>query len=117
MRITNLLSVIGLLFASYFAYGHFYLGVAGPCYYPYFTTLLILLVFFISYILSLFDAKASIARIFALSIIFAGFVVTTIYSILVMLGKCTYPIAFGIPGAYIEAVIFLFLMIQWNRHK
>jgi hypothetical protein len=117
MKITNILSMLGVVVASFFAYGYFYLGATGPGYYPVAVTLLVLGVFCVSYLLSLFDAHATSSKICALSFVFLGFVSSTMFSILVMLGKSTYPSIFGISGAYLEAVLFLLLLIQWNRHR
>lgn len=117
MKLTNILSVLGLIGSSFFAYGYFYLGATGPGYYPVSITLLILGVFLVSYLLSLFDSRATAARVCALSVVFIGFVSSTMFSILVMLGKSSYPTIFGISGAYLEAVLFLLLLIQWNRNR
>jgi len=117
MKITNILSMLGIVVASFFAYGYFYLGATGPGFYPVSITLLVLGIFCVSYLLSLFDTNATASRICALGVVFVGFVSSTMFSILVMLGKSSYPSVFGISGAYLEAVLFLLLLIQWNRHK
>jgi len=117
MKITNILSMLGIVVASFFAYGYFYLGATGPGYYPVSITLLVLGVFCLSYLLSLFDSHASASRVCALSVVFVGFISSTMFSILVMLGKSSYPSIFGISGAYLEAVLFLLLLIQWNRNR
>jgi hypothetical protein len=117
MRIINILSVLGVIAASFFAYGYFYLGGTGTSYYPVTITILMLSVFTLSYLLSLFDVKTSVSKIFALTVTFAGFVAAVMFSILVMLGKSIYPSIFGISGAYVEAVLLLLLMIQWNRQR
>ena len=117
MRIINVLSVLGVIAASFFAYGYFYLGGTGTTYYPVTMSILMLVVFALSYFLSLFDVKTSVSKIFALSVIFAGFVIAVMFSILVMLGKSIYPSMLGISGAYLEAVLLLLLMIQWNRQR
>jgi len=109
--------MLGIVATSFFAYGYFYLGATGPGYYPVTITLLTLGVFFISYLLSLFDSHATAARICALSIVFVGFVSSTMFSILVMLNKSSYPSIFGISGAYLEALLFLLLLILWNRRR
>ena len=117
MKITNTLSMLGIVLASFFAYDHFYLGQAGPTYYPIHITLLVLGVFCISYFLSLFDLRATAAKVCAVSTLFVGLVSSTMFSVLVMLKKSSYPTIFGISGAYVEAVLFLLLLIQWNRQK
>lgn len=117
MKMTNILSMLGIVASSFFAYGYFYLGATGPGFYPVSITLLVLGVFCISYLLSLFDKHASASRITALSLVFIGFVATAMFSILVMLGKSAYPSVFGISGAYLETVLFLLLLLQWNRQK
>ena len=117
MKITNILSMLGIVASSFFAYGYFYLGATGPSYYPVAITLMVLAIFCVSYLLSLFESHATAGRICALSFVFLGFVSSTMFSILVMLGKSTYPSVFGISGAYLEAVLFLLLLIQWNRYS
>ena len=117
MKSTNILSMLGIVMSSFFAYGYFYLDGAGPGYYPVYITLLVLGVFLLSYLLSLFDSHSTAARVCALGIVFIGFVSSTMFSILVMLNKSFYPTIFGISGAYLEAVLFLLLLIQWNRSK
>ncbi len=117
MRIINILSVLGVIAASFFAYGYFYVGGIGTSYYPVTVSILMLCVFGFSYFLSLFDVKTSVMKVFALSVIFAGFVIAVMFSILVMLNKSAYPSIFGISGAYLEAVLLLLLMIQWNRQR
>jgi len=117
MKITNILSMLGIVASSFFAYGYFYLGAIGPGFYPVAITLLVLGVFCVSYLLSLFDSHATAARVCALSVVFVGFVSSTMFSILVLLSKSSYPTIFGISGAYLEALLFLLLLIQWNRRK
>lgn len=115
MRVINIISVLGLILSAYFTYNYFYLNGVAPRYYPDLVMSWTLLVFAASYLLSLFQAGTTFAKVFALTIIFSGFVGTVMYSILVMLSKTPYPAIFNISGAYIQASLFLLLFITWNK--
>ena len=117
MRLINLFSVIGLIIASYFAYSQFYIGTPGASYYPVATGVVLSIIFVISYLVSLYNSSSSFLRITALCFVFAGVIITSLYSILVLLGRADYPTMFGVPGAYIELTVCFILMLFWNKQR
>ncbi len=117
MRLINLFSVIGLIIAGYFSYSQFYVGTPGASYYPIATGLALSVIFLVSYLISLYNAPSTFLKITALCLVFAGVIITSLYSILVLLGRAEYPMMFEIPGAYIELGISFLLMLFWNKQR
>ena len=117
MRLINLFSVIGLIVSAYFSYLQFYIGAPGASYYPVTTGIVLTVIFTSSYLFSLYDSKSAFVKITALCFVFAGVIITALYSILVLLGRADYPYMFGIPGAYIQLGISFVLMLFWNKQR
>jgi bacteriorhodopsin len=117
MKYANLISVLGLIVSSFFSYTYSFLGSSGPGYHPMLVNLVVLLSFFVSYVLSLAGAKTIPSRITGLLFTFLGLSVTSLFSILVLLERTTYPSVFGVSGAYIQFLFFLMLVYLWIKHK
>jgi len=117
MILTNIVSVLGLLASAFFAYGRVYMGLAGPAYYPFAVSMYLLGTFVLSYLFSLFGLKMTFARATILVVVFAGVVITSLFSILVAMGKTSYPMIAGVSGAYIELVLLLVLIYLWTRQR
>lgn len=117
MRLINLFSVIGLIITGYFSYSQFYVGTPGASYYPVATGVALSIIFIVSYLISLYHGPTPFLRVTALCFVFAGVIITSLYSILVLLGRADYPQMFGLPGAYIELGISFVLMMLWNKHR
>jgi hypothetical protein len=115
MKLTNILSVLGLILSSFFYYAKAYLGFPGPSYHAGLVNIMVLGAFAVSYIFSLLDAKTTVSRIVALLAVFLGCAITALFSVLVLLNKGTYPQIMNISGAYIEFVLFLVLMYKWAK--
>ena len=118
MRYANLISVLGLIVTSFFSYTYSNLDrFSGPGYHPVLVNSVILLAFAVSYILSLLGAKTIPARMTGLLFSFLGLSVTALFAILILLERTTYPNFWGVPGAYIQFLLFLVLVYMWIKHK
>lgn len=117
MKLTNVLSVAGLIVSCFFFYSTRYMGIPGPSYHTSLVNIVILSSFFVSYVFSLIEARTTTLRIVALLATFLGCAITALFSILVLLDKATYPQIHGVSGAYIEFILLLVLMYNWARQK
>ncbi|MEI6080365.1 MAG: hypothetical protein WCQ53_07005 [bacterium] len=117
MKLTNIVSVLGLIIASFFFYAKTYLGFPGPSYHAGLVNAIVLAAFAVSYIFSLIEARTTALRIVALLAVFLGCAVTALFSLLVLLDRASYPQVMNISGAYIEFVLFLILMYNWAKQK
>lgn len=117
MTIVNVVSVVGLIIASFLAYGWAYMGTAGPSHFPFFVTYIVLISYAISYILSLWNVTGSMAKLIGL--LSAAFIllISIIFTAMVLLGKGTYPSVFSFPACYINAILSVVLVFLWNRKK
>lgn len=117
MKYVNLFSVLGLIVSSFFSYTYSFLGFSGPGYHPLLVNAVILISFSVSYILSLLGAKTIPARITGLLFSFLGLSVTALFCLLILLERTGYPNFWGVPGAYIQFLLFLMLVYLWIKHK
>ncbi|MFH1222951.1 MAG: hypothetical protein V1647_01240, partial [Pseudomonadota bacterium] len=61
--------------------------------------------------------RNTFARATALVLVFGGVIITSLFSILVVLHKTAYPMVAGVSGAYIELILFVVLIYFWNRNR
>ncbi|MCX6113303.1 MAG: hypothetical protein NTY22_08515 [Proteobacteria bacterium] len=117
MKLTNILSVLGLIISCFFFYTRNYFGIPGPSYHPNLVNIILLISFAVSYIFSLMDVKTTVLKIMALLVTFLGCAITGLFSLLILLDNAKYPEIFNVSGAYIEFVLFLVLMYKWAKQK
>ena len=115
MKLTNFISVLGLIVSCFFFYAKAYLGFSGPSYHASLVNIIVLSAFAISYVLSLMDAKTTALRVVALLAVFLGCAITALFSVLVLLDRSTYPQIMNVSGSYIEFVLFLILTYKWAK--
>jgi hypothetical protein len=118
MNLINILSVLGLFMASFLGYLRAYYGNAPvPSHFPFFVTYIMIAVFAISYVLSLWNVSGGIAKLLGLLSAGLGLLIAGLFSVLILMGKASYPYMFNLPACYIQALLLLVLVLLWNKKK